>query len=153
MKKLIATGVIFITLVSLIVGCTDEVYSYYNFSDDLQDTGAAIQIGNVSKGSAFPLQARNNIVVNDEVVQVFEFESEALADGGAALIFPDGQGMSVVNEAGETTGGNSWTLFGEPHFYKKGRLIVQYVDVGNDSDSSTRSLLEGILGSQFAGSQ
>ena len=135
-----------------LTGCTGEVYSYYNFSDDLQDTGATIQIGNKSKVSPFPLQARNNIEVNGEWLQVFEFDNEALADEGAALIFPDGTGMSVVNEAGETVV-SGWMPIGQPHFYKKGRLIVQYVDTSSGSDPSTRNLLESILGSQFAGSQ
>lgn len=125
------------------------MYSYDNFVDDLRDSGASVQIGEERKVIPFSVQ-RKNIKVNGENVNVYEYDNKALADEDAALIDPDGFGMSRVDETG-TGIAAAWSPIGPPHFYKKGKLIVYYVDISHGSDLSTRNLLENILGLQFAG--
>ncbi len=77
------------------------------------------------------------IVVNGGDVQVFEYADAAAAEAERALVSPDGSsvGTSMVG----------WIA--PPHFYKAGRLIVQYV--GDSTDAI--DVLEAVLGQQFAG--
>ena len=139
---------------SLIAGCTGEVYSYDNFIDDLLDSDASVQIGEVSDHqgiiSPFLANTKNNIKVNGENVNVYEYDNEALADEDAVHIHPNGSGYTRIDETGE--GYNvQWSMVGYPHFYKKGRIIVSYVDVSRGSDPTVNNLLVSILGKQFAG--
>ena len=150
MKKVIVTiNIVLIAMTSLIAGCTSGVYSYDDFVDDLRDSCASVEIGGEVTVGLFSVKGRV-VRVNGELTNVLEFDDEALAEEEAAYVDSDGFGMSIIDDTG--TGRNvGWSLIGQPHFYKKGRLIVFYVDVSHGSDPSTRNLLENILGSQFAG--
>jgi hypothetical protein len=70
-------------------------------------------------------------------VQVYEFADEAEAQAAAATVSEDGTeiGTAVIR----------W--IDAPHFYQQGRIIVLYLG----TDAEMLSLLEGILGPQFAG--
>lgn len=139
----------FLAISAIPSGCAGDFYSYDNFIDDLLDSGASVQIRGESKVGLFSVQSKN-IKVNGENVHVLEYDNKNLANEEAAFVDPDGYGMEKVIETGETIR-EGWSLIGQPHFYKKGRLIVFYVDASSGSDPSTRNLLENILGSQFAG--
>lgn len=77
------------------------------------------------------------ITVNEESVQVFEYDDAAQAESEAAQVAPDGSsvGTSMV----------SW--IGPPHFYQTDRIIVIYIG----DNQSVIELLESVLGAQFAG--
>ena len=150
MKKLITFAMLLMLIAtSLIAGCASRAYSYDNFVDDLRDSVVSVLIMGEVKVSPFLVKARN-IRVKGENVNIYEFGNKAQADEEAALINPDGFGMSRIDETGTRTA-SGWSTIGPPHFYKKGRLIVYYVDVSHGSDPTVRNLLESILGSQFAG--
>ena len=70
-------------------------------------------------------------------VQVFEYESAEAMENDASQVAPDGGSV-----------GTSMMMWMDtPHFYKSGRVIVLYVG----SDETVLSLLERVLGPQFAG--
>ena len=73
----------------------------------------------------------------EESVQVFEYDSAETMESDAVLVSPDGGsiGTSMV------------TWIGTPHFYNKGRILVLYLG----DNTETLSLLEDVLGTQFAG--
>lgn len=77
-----------------------------------------------------------NLNVNGETVQVFEYENSATADTEAAQIKPDG-----------TTATTMINWVAPPHFFRNGNLIVLYVGENADVIKS----LENALGRQFAG--
>lgn len=77
------------------------------------------------------------LLINGEGVQVFEYKSVAAARAEAQL----------VNSTGTTIGTSKPAWMAPPHFYRSGKLIVLYV---GDS-AQVKSLLEGVLGPQFAG--
>ncbi|HSF27998.1 MAG TPA: hypothetical protein VLA53_03105 [Nitrosopumilaceae archaeon] len=77
------------------------------------------------------------ISVGGADVQVFEFQSESDANAASLTVSDDGTeiGTSIIH----------W--IGPPHFYTQGKLIVLYVG----ENSEITSLLEDLLGPQFAG--
>ena len=150
-RYLSLTMVLALTIILILSGCAGDVYSVDDFIDDLLDSGASVQIVEVSsKISHFTAHTKHIIKVNDEKVYVVEYNNEAQTDEEAARIFPGGDGMSRINEIGVETD-ILWSMVGQPHFFKKGRLIVEYVDARNGSDNDVYNLLVNILGPQFAG--
>ncbi|MEO7839674.1 MAG: hypothetical protein ABIU06_10010 [Anaerolineales bacterium] len=102
----------------------------------LQAEGAAIEAGDPVEQDFFsPLG--NIIKVNGADVQVFEYESAEAMENEASQVAPDGGSI-----------GTSMVMWVDPpHFYKAGRIIVLYIG----SDETVLSLLEQVLGKQFAG--
>jgi len=102
----------------------------------LETAGATVEAGD-SVEQAFFSAVGQIIKVNGANVQVFEYESAETMESEASQVAPDGGsiGTSMV------------TWMDTPHFYKAGRIIVLYIG----SDTTILSLLEDILGSQFAG--
>ena len=102
----------------------------------LEAAGATVEMtGTVSQPFFTP--EGQVITVNGQDVQLFEYENEADAKAEADLVSPDGGSVG--------TSMMSWIA--TPHFYNNGQLIVLYVGDHND----TIELLDGVLGSQFAG--
>ncbi len=88
------------------------------------------------------------ITVNGEDVWVYEYADSAAAVQDAAYISPDGGQITVPDPDDPsivTVSIIEWMAI--PHFYRSGRIIVQYVG----EDPSLISLLESLLGPQFAG--
>lgn len=75
--------------------------------------------------------------VNNDSMQIFEFENAALADAFAATVSSDGARV----------GDTFVTWIGQPHFYRYGNVVVIYL--GNDA--GVAGALQDILGKQFAG--
>ncbi len=71
-------------------------------------------------------------------LQLFEYGSASAASADAKRIGPDGSGTATTKI--------SWLA--PPHFFLRGRVMVLYVG----SDSAVLSLLQSLLGPQFAGS-
>jgi hypothetical protein len=86
--------------------------------------------GTAVKLSGGPLISAANL-------QLFEYGSASAASGDAKQISPDGSGTATTKI--------SWTA--PPHFFLKGRVMALYV--GNDP--AVLSLLQSLLGAQFAG--
>lgn len=77
------------------------------------------------------------ISVDDEIIQVFEFENNEAALDASRVVSPDGTeiGTSIIR----------WV--DAPHFYTNGKIIVLYVG----QNPELVDLLESLLGTQFAG--
>lgn len=78
-----------------------------------------------------------NLDQGNDGFQVFEYKTAEEMEADAAKVAPDGGsvGTSMMN----------WIL--PPHFFKSGRVLVIYLG----DNQKTLSLLEKIMGKQFAG--
>ena len=77
------------------------------------------------------------ITVNGQDIQVFEYESAEAMESEASQVAPDGGSV-----------GTSMMMWMDaPHFYKAGRILILYIG----SDEPTLTLLQSVLGAQFAG--
>jgi len=102
----------------------------------LQAAGAQVEpAGEVEQ--VFLSASGQIIKLNGVDVQVFEYATPEAAEAEAGTISPDGTSTNTT----------MITWIDAPHFYRWGKLIVLYVG----SDEGVISLLEGILGPQFAG--
>jgi hypothetical protein len=102
----------------------------------LEAAGATVETGE-SVSQAFFMPDGSIIKVNGATVQVFEYESPGKIENEASQVSSDGGSIGTSMVA----------LIDAPHFYKVGGIIVLYVG----SDAPVLDLLEGELGSQFAG--
>lgn len=112
------------------------VVDYVSLIDMLRSKGATVTPQGEVSQELFSMSG-NAILVNRANVQVFTFGSELEAKTQAEQINPDGSGTKTM----------MITWVEPPHFYRKGKIIVLYVG----SDPETISLLEQVLGEQFAG--
>jgi hypothetical protein len=76
-------------------------------------------------------------LTNTADLQLFEYPSASAASADARRIRPDGSGTATAIV--------DWIA--PPHFFVKGQVMVLYVG----SDSAVLSLLQSLLGPQFAG--
>lgn len=106
------------------------------FTAALRAESAEVEVAEQVEQPFFAVPAQR-LVVNGEDVQVLAYASEDAARQDASQISPDGYtiGTAMVD----------W--IGTPHFFQCGQMLVIYI-----GDSTKQlSLLEGILGPQFAG--
>ena len=145
-RYLILVNVLFVALAFIVAGCAGPqppvtphvglVTDYVSLVDNLRAAGADVQpAGDISQ--PFFLVKGLAITVNGGNVQVFEYADDDAADAEAALISPDASSIGTTMV--------SWVA--APHFYRIGKLIVLYVG----DDETVRSVLESVLGQQFAG--
>lgn len=114
----------------------NPIGGHVEFVDALRAADATVEPSEPITQAFFSPEG-NILKVNGEDVQVFEYESEEAMEAEAAQMAPDG-------------GSNATTMItwvDTPHFYKAGRIIVLYVG----SNAAILSLLEEVLGPQFAG--
>jgi len=111
-------------------------YDYASFIDAFEKKGITANMIEILDDSSFSVPTIV-IELNGEMIQVYEFPSEIDAKNASETVSKDGTeiGLSIIR----------W--MDEPHFYNKGKLIVQYI--GHTSEML--SLLESLLGNQFAG--
>lgn len=138
-KKVIIVS--FISLILALTGCGSENNSknHYNldeFESDMKDKGYGFEIQDVSKD--FLPTTRKRMIFNDIALDIYIFSSNKKMESEASKIDSNGCNYNNVLFV-------SW--FSYPHFYKKGRLIVQYIG----ENEKIISELEDILGEQFAG--
>ena len=113
---------------------------YQAFISKLRAKGATVE--DLSKGGQLPLSnTAYTVKVDGERVEIYAYTSPEDATADAARISPSGGTFRYIG------GGRSYSWIAPPHLYKKERLIAFYV--GRDVGIIT--LLEEILGSQFAG--
>jgi len=119
-----------------IVSHGGPVEDYVSLIDSLRGAGAMVEPGDQIEQAFFTVMGQI-IKVNGADVQVFEYENAEAMEADAAQVVPDGGSI-----------GTSMVMWVEaPHFYKAGRILVLYVG----EDQAILDLLEGALGSQFAG--
>jgi hypothetical protein len=116
----------------------DEVTDYASLEAALVGGGATVAPDGeiVPEDSVFPVRTRI-ITVNEESLQVFEFDDPAAAEAAAA----------TVAASGVIVGTATYDWLATPHFYRSGNLIVLYVG----DDAATQALLADTLGEEFAG--
>jgi len=102
----------------------------------IEAAGATVETGEPISQPFFSVEG-NIIKVNGADVQVFEYESAEEMELESSQIAPDGSSNATT----------MITWVDTPHFYKSGRIIALYVG----SDQTILSLLENVLGPQFAG--
>src|SRR5687767_14046128 len=102
----------------------------------LEAAGATVDVGEPISQPFFSAEG-NIIKVNGADVQVFAYENAEEMELESSQIAPDGSSNATT----------MITWIDTPHFYKTGRIIVLYVG----SDQTILSLLENVLGPQFAG--
>lgn len=102
----------------------------------LKNAGLTVETGDMVEQPFFtvPGQILN---INGAEVQAFEFETPEALNAAAAEVAADGGSI----------GTNMVTWEDAPHFFRAGRTLVLYVG----QDPVVLKVLEGILGSQFAG--
>jgi hypothetical protein len=101
----------------------------------LSAAGATVQMGDKVEQPFFEVQGQE-LKVNGQTVQVFEWADEASRQAVSGTITPEGQFGAAMIE---------WV--GTPHFWASGKLIALYVG----DDASVVSLLTSALGAPIAG--
>ena len=148
------------------VGVTPSpVYDYESLIDDLRSAGASVEEHSSPTVEQSPfkrgttlsqvalLGSGRRVSVNGETIRVYECPDVLAAGTEAGFVSPDGENISVP--LGDSQYGTSLTEWiGPPHYYKKGRVIVLYVDLraGFGDDPPLVEVIQSALGPQFAGS-
>jgi len=113
-----------------------ETTDFMSLVDNLRAAGANVELGgDVDQSFLGPLGSV--IYVNNEEVQVYEYENKEEAEADAVEIPADGRNFDTTIM--------EW--YSDPHFYKKEKMIVFYIG----KNEKIMSLLETELGKQFAG--
>lgn len=103
----------------------------------LRAKGAAVKYESERVSQPFFTVKARILLVEDQAIQVFQYANDATVEAEAQRVDPTGM----------TVGSSKISWMAPPHFYRRDKLIVLYV--GNDSQ--VKSLLESVLGPQFAG--
>ncbi len=115
---------------------TSGVTDYSRLLDDIKKGGYEVQADGEVDQLFFSVKGKG-IKINNQDVQVFEYEEESAMQAEASQVSPSGSSIGTTMV----------TWVSAPHFYKAGKLIVLYV--GNNT--TVTGALEGVLGTQFAG--
>lgn len=115
---------------------TIPVVDLATLMDALRTAGVTVETGEAVEQVFFTVPGEI-IKVNGADVQVFVYETAEAMEAEAAQVAEDGGSI----------GTNMVAWVEAPHFYKAGRMLVLYVG----EDPAVQSVLEGILGPQFAG--
>ncbi|MDA1036611.1 MAG: hypothetical protein O3B65_07005 [Chloroflexi bacterium] len=137
MEKTIAAGETVTLNLDLDTGIrTAERDAMGTLISDLIGLGVPVAQGGTVDQPFFAVQGQE-VIFDGQTVQVFSYDSSESAAADAALVSPTGSSVGTAMV--------SWIE--PPHFYQHGSLLVLYV--GNNG--TVMSLLETVLGPQFAG--
>lgn len=147
MIKIIKIIIFFILSISLMIaqfGCTkagnnEGDYSLDQFVSDMKAKSYEFEVKDASRD--FLPTERKRILVGNEAIEIYIYRSSRAMEKDSQRIDRDGSGYSNGFKSVKV----SWISY--PHFYKKGRIIVQYVG----ENQKIISDLKAILGEQFAG--
>jgi len=109
---------------------------YDGLAAALRARGARVESGAPIEQPFFSVPGRF-LRVNGADVQVFQYGSTEGAGTDAARVSADGSTIGTAKPF--------WSA--PPHFYRRDRILVLYVG----DEGSVRTLLEAVLGPQFAG--
>jgi hypothetical protein len=104
--------------------------------DALRGAGLGVRDAGTVTQPFFSVPARV-YVVEDRDLQIYEFASPSDAEQAAAQVSP----------AGSPIGTTMVTWMAPPHFFRKGRLIVNYIG----TSEKVLAELQRLMGAQFAG--
>ena len=115
--------------------------TYSAFVQKLQQKGVSAATTNALNADLFSGTA-HGLVIQNEHISVFEYETNDAMQADANNISPDG---STIHNQNGSISAIDWIA--PPHFYKAGRIIVFYVG----KSQHIMSLLQSIFGPQFTG--
>lgn len=135
-------------VLAMFTGCTsknDSKDTFYieQFQSEMKAKNYKFQIQDVGESKHFIPTTRKRMIFDNGALDIYLFNSNDKMENEAKHIDSDGSGYSNGSRSMQI----DW--ISEPHFYKKGNIIVQYVG----KDEKVISDLEDILGKQFAGEQ
>jgi len=143
MKRRLVLGAIFILLAAWLAVYApfqaiahERPRDYDSFVTDLTAAGGIVEPNGEIAQPFFSVKGRR-LTVNGGDVEVFEYPSHVKATAEAARISSDGYSIGTTQV--------DWIA--KPHFYNSGKLIILYVG----ENTVIESLLESVIGSQFAG--
>ena len=115
-----------------------SVRDHVSLVDTLRAQGLKVEPTGPISQPFFPIPG-HTLKVNDQKVQVFEFEDSSTTESQAKGISPDGMsiGQTIIQ----------WTH--PPHFFSTGKIIVVYLG----TDASLLVQLEMAIGKQIAGAK
>ena len=113
--------------------------------NSLRAAGATVTEQPADTGDFVFHGSKHHLLVNGQNVWVYEYATPALAELDASHISPDGS--TVHTGIGPFGAALNVDWVAAPHFYKVGRVIVEYFG----SDAETLRLLRQVCGSPFAG--
>lgn len=126
-----------ILALSLVLACAQNSVSQGgSLADDLRAAGLRVEDAGQVEQPFFSVPAHVYRVEGGDV-QVYEFPSEEVASAEAAKVAPSGM----------TIGTSSMHWMAPPHFFRRGRTIVNYLG----DDARVLAELERLMGKQFAG--
>ncbi len=136
--------ILILFLFTMFIGCNSQDKSKGNFNieefqSEMKEKNYSFEVKDVDKD--FLPAKRKRIIVGNEALDIYLFSSNKKMESEAKHIDSDGAGYdngfkSIMVE---------WSS--SPHFYKRGKIIVQYVG----ENEKIISDLKDILGEQFAG--
>lgn len=143
-------GKVFIVLAILLlvftssIGCSSirnskNTFGLEQFKNEMKERKYKFDIKNVQKD--FLPTTRKRMLVGKEALDIYVYSSNLKMERDAKRIDSDGSGYKNLSKSVKV----DWVA--PPHFYKRGRLIVQYVG----TDKKIMQDLKDIFGEQFAG--
>lgn len=156
LSKLLILGLIVMIAVVGIIGCgsiekSDNEFDLEQFEIEMKSKGYEYERPDLEGGLLASvsqcLHLKDNIMIDgkqvilyDTEIVVYSYENSEEMEKSASLLNED---ASIINK--EQPIEIEWPK--KPHFYKKGKIIVQYI--GEDEEIVTD--LDKIMGKQFAG--
>jgi hypothetical protein len=137
----IAIFFVFLTIVSF--SGINKTYTLSQFEEQMKEKGYDFDIKSVQ--SDFIPTTRKRMIIDDKSIDIYIFHNNINMENEAKNI--GSNGFSYKSNTRDTTRIINVGWVAPPHFYKKGRIIVQYVG----SDQKILTDLKNIFGGQFIG--
>ena len=130
---------------SLFVSCAKKAsgddFDYKALSESLTESGFSYVEETPDSDFSFLSVARQPLIVGDEIISVYEYKSNKDMEKDSKYVDKNGLGISKPG------GGVRISWISKPYFFKRGKLIVNYVG----EDEKILSFLTEHFGSEFAG--
>ncbi|OIJ19013.1 hypothetical protein BKP45_14935 [Anaerobacillus alkalidiazotrophicus] len=125
-------------LIFILLGCSSGsgTFNFSKLTSELEKSGVDFTILDIEEKDQFFSVVPKAIKVNEDFFLIFEYPTNKEMEKEAAMIREDGN-----------IGNASISYVSDPHYFKKGNIIVQYVG----KKKVILNQLEKIFGKQFAG--
>ena len=121
---------------------------YASLMQELREAGATVEfVSDIKRPQPIFHATGKSITINGEPAQVYEFQDEATAQAEAQKVRADGATIGPKPTEGKPGMIVSINWIAPPHWYHSGKVIVVYLG----ENQAIMELLEGLLGTQFAG--
>lgn len=121
------------------IGNEKESFGLKQFENEMKEKEYKFEVKNVDKD--FLPASRKRMTMEKDVIDIYIYNSNKEVENDSKRIGKDGSNYSNGNRAVTV----DWVS--DPHFYKKGSIIVQYIGINEKIIND----LKDILGNQFAG--